>query len=95
MLESEGESAMTRRQDRRVWLLIASIAIVVALLLTLVPHAHSGNALDWLAILPVLFIGIAFSFDLFSSLIHFRSDRVSQTPLLADSFQRPPPPHFA
>jgi hypothetical protein len=95
MLAGKGESAMTRRQDRRVWLLIAAIAIVVALLLTLVPHAHSGNATDLLAILPILFIGVAFSLDQFSPLIHFRSDRVPETPPLADSFQRPPPPHLA
>jgi hypothetical protein len=94
MLEGEGESVTTRSQDRRVWLLIAAIAIVAALLLTLVPHAHSGNAFDWLAILPVLFIGIAFSLDQSSSLIDFCSELAPATPSLPNTFQRPPP-YFA
>ncbi|WP_058187408.1 hypothetical protein [Terracidiphilus gabretensis] len=85
---------MIQYRDRRVWLLIAVIAIGVVLLLTLIPHAHSGSFLDLLAMLPVLFIGIAFSLDQSSSLIDFCSDLAPETPSFPNTFQRPPP-YFA
>jgi hypothetical protein len=86
---------MIQCRDRRIWLLIAAIAIGIALLLTLVPNAHSGNVVAWLAILPVLFIGIIFSFDPSSALCDFRFDLAPETPSLPNAFQRPPPPRFA
>jgi hypothetical protein len=85
---------MIQYRDRRVWLLIAVIAIGVVLLLALIPHAHSGSIPDLLAMLPVLFIGIAFSLDQSSSLIDFCSDLAPVTPSLLNAFQRPPP-YFA
>jgi hypothetical protein len=85
---------MIQLRNRRIWLLIAAIAIGIALLLTLVPHVHAGNAFDLLAILPVLFIGIAFSLNESSPLNNFCSEFAPDPPSLPDAFQRPPP-HLA
>ena len=84
---------MIQHRDRRVWLLIAVIAIGVALLLTLIPHVHSGSFPGLLAMLPVLFIGIVFSLDQSSLLIDFCSDLTPAAPSLPNAFQRPPPYH--
>src|ERR1700677_521461 len=53
-----GSFSMTRDRNEHKWLLIAAIAITVALVLLLVPQTHSGHASVWLAVLPVLFIGL-------------------------------------
>ena len=78
-------------QQRRGILLIAAIAIGIALVLMLVPHTHSGNAADWVAILPLLFVGIISPLTLFAPLANTYAGRVPQAPRIAPSFQRPPP----
>jgi hypothetical protein len=84
-----------REQIRRGWVLVAAIAIGFALLsmlaLTLVPHGHNGNAADFIAILPLLFVGIISPLSLFAPLAHVYVGRVPQAPALASRFQRPPP----
>ena len=83
-----------RERIRRKWVLIAAIAIGFALLLvlslTLVPNGHNGHA-DFVAILPLLFVGIVSPLSLLASLTHVYAGRVPQAPALASRFQRPPP----
>jgi hypothetical protein len=78
-------------QQRRGWVLIAAIAIGIALVLMLVPHGHSGNAADFVAILPLLFVGVISPLSLFAPLACAYAGRVPQAPVLASRFQRPPP----
>jgi hypothetical protein len=78
-------------QQKRGWVLIAAVAIGFALLLLLVPHGHSGNAADFVAILPLLLVGVISPLSLFAPLAFVYAGRVPQAPVLAPSFQRPPP----
>lgn len=78
-------------EQRRGVLLIAAIAIGFALVLILVPHHHSDNSADWVAILPLLFVGVISPLSLFAPLAHAYAGRVPQAPVLVPSFQRPPP----
>lgn len=50
--------AWSKDRNQRAWLRIAAVAISVALVLMLTPQGHAGNRAAWLAILPVLFVGL-------------------------------------
>jgi hypothetical protein len=89
MLENKRGSMRESRQ-RRGWILIAAIAIGFALLLMLAPHGHAGAA-DFVAILPLLLVGIISPLSLLSPLAYEYVSRATQAPELAASFQRPPP----
>jgi hypothetical protein len=78
--------------QRHGWVLIAAIAIGFALLLMLVPHGHSDSGLDWVAILPLLLVGVISPLSLLAPLANAYAGRVPQAPALASRFQRPPPP---
>jgi len=80
-----------QNREQRVWILIAVIAIAVALVFMLVPQTHSGNSSAWLAILPVLFIGVAAALLLPAFLERFDPRRALAAPDFEPSFQRPPP----
>jgi hypothetical protein len=82
---------MIQNRQRRVWSLIAVIAIGFVLLCLLVPHAHSGNGADLLAILPLLFAGFISPLSLFAPLAYEYSGRVPGAPVFPTLFQRPPP----
>ncbi len=82
---------MTRGRNERKWLLIAAIAIMVALVLLLVPQTQSGHANVWLAILPVLFIGLIWLVCLLPVSGRFDLAHAKEAPALQPSFQRPPP----
>ena len=82
---------MSRILHRRAWALIAVIAIVAAILLLVVPHTHSGDAGAWVAILPLLFVGVISPLSLLSPLAYFYLGRTSAAPVLRALFQRPPP----
>jgi hypothetical protein len=82
---------MIQNRHRRTWLLIAAIAIGVALVLMLVPHAHGVDNGAWLAILPLLFVGIISPLTLLSPLAFEYAGRTLDAPALPASFQRPPP----
>jgi len=76
-------------------MLIAAIAIAAALVLMLAPQAHSGNASSWLAVLPVLFIGVVAPLRVLPAPECFDAVRASDAPALQPFFQRPPPLQLA
>jgi hypothetical protein len=81
---------MIQNRQRRGWILIAAIAIGIALVCLLIPHGHSGNA-DWLAVLPLLFVGVISPLSLLSPLAYVYLGRTPDAPALPTRFQRPPP----
>lgn len=86
---------MNRHHERRGLVLVAAIAIGFALLsmlvLTLIPHGHNGSAADFVALVPLLLVGIISPLSLFAPLAHVYASRAPQAPVLASRFQRPPP----
>jgi hypothetical protein len=83
---------MIQSQQRRVWFLIAAVAIMAALALLLVPHGNSGDAGAWLAVLPILlFVGVISPLSLLSPMAYMYLGRTPSAPVLPASFQRPPP----
>ncbi len=86
---------MIQNRHRHGWLLIAAIAIGVALVLLLVPHAHGGDNGAWLTILPILFVGVISPLSLLSPMAYMYLGRTPDAPVLPAFFQRPPPYRFA
>jgi hypothetical protein len=82
---------MLQHRQRRGLLLIAVIAIGVALLCLLVPHGHAGSSADWLAILPILFVGLISPLSLMPRMAFAYIGRTPDAPALPSLFQRPPP----
>jgi hypothetical protein len=82
---------MNRNWQSRRWLLIAAVAIVAAIVLLVIPHGHSGNGAAWLAILPLLFVGVISPLSLLSPLACIYLGRTPEAPALPFSFQRRPP----
>jgi hypothetical protein len=81
-------------QQKRVWFWIAFAAIVIALaVLIAVPNidGNSPNQFRWLALLPVFFIGLIASLDIFPLFALLTLGHASEAPTLAPCFQRPPP----
>jgi len=81
---------MIQNRHRRGWLLIATLAIGIALVCLLIPHGNSGGA-DWVAILPLLLVGVISPLTLFAPLANEYVDRAPDAPALPALFQRPPP----
>lgn len=86
---------MSLNRNRRAFILVAAIAIGIALLLLLVPHAHSGDNSAWLAVLPVLFVGLISPLSLLSPEGLLCIGFVPSAPVLSATFQRPPPSQIA
>lgn len=83
-------------RQRRVWFWIAFAAIAIAVIALLVPHeANTTHQLTWLALLPVLFIGLIVPLNLGPFSVDLCIKRAPDAPTLAPSFQRPPPAEFA
>jgi len=82
---------MNSTQQRRGWILIAVLAIGFALVLLLALHGGSGNAADFVAILPLLLVAVLSPLGLLGRLTHEYAGRVQEAPVLASRFQRPPP----
>ena len=82
---------MNQSRQRRGFLLIAAIAIGIVLLCLLIPQGHSGNSADWLAILPLLFVGIISPLSLMPRMSVVAIGRRPDAPALPSRFQRPPP----
>ena len=83
---------MIKPHQRRVLILIAAIAIAIALAALLVPHANSGDAGAWLAVLPMLlFVGMISPLSLLSPMAYMYLGRAHDAPVLPATFQRPPP----
>ncbi len=81
---------MIQNRQRRIWFLIAAIAIGIALICLLLPHGHSSSA-DWVAILPLVVVGVISPLSLFAPLAYEYLGRVPDAPALPALFQRPPP----
>jgi hypothetical protein len=95
MLAEMRGSAVIERKQRRGWMRIAVLAIGCAVLLllafTLVPGGSSGHAADFVAILPLLLVGILSPLSLLGLSGSTYVGRLPQAPALVPSFQRPPP----
>ena len=85
------ERAVQRSQRQNGILLFAVIAIAAALLCLLAPHSLSGHGPDWVAILPLLFVGIISPLSLLPRMANVYASRVPAAPALPIRFQRPPP----
>ena len=85
---------MVENRQQRTLSLIALIAIGLALVLfvglMLVPQGHPGGP-HFVAILPLLLVGILSPLSLLGLMVVSYAGRVPQAPVLAPSFQRPPP----
>jgi hypothetical protein len=81
---------MQRSQRQNGILLFAVIAIAAALLCLLAPHSLSGHGPDWVAILPLLFVGIISPLSLLPRMANVYASRVPAAPALPIRFQRPP-----
>ena len=86
---------MKRTGQGRKWAGVAVIAIGIALVLLLIPHAHGVDDGAWLALLPILFVGVISPLSLLSPLAYIFLGRTPETPVLPASFQRPPPSQLA
>jgi hypothetical protein len=82
---------MMEDRQRRGWVLIAAIAIGIALVCVLVAQAPAGDGGGWLAILPLLLVGIISPLSLFEPMASVYAGRTPDAPALPASFQRPPP----
>lgn len=82
---------MQRSQRQNGILLLAVIAIAAALLCLLAPHSPSGHGPDWVALLPLLFVGIISPLSLLPRMAFVYASRVPAAPPLPVRFQRPPP----
>jgi len=78
------------RKQRNLFL-VAALAISAALLLLLLPVAHSGHAPAWFVFLPVFFIGVISPLGALASLVWVCARRVPESPFRPSSFERPPP----
>lgn len=82
---------MTECRQWRGWILVAAIVIGIALLALFVPHGHACGAPDWLAIVPVIFVGIISPLGHLSPVDNMPRGRLPGAPLLPALFRRPPP----
>ncbi len=61
------------------------------MLLLLAPYGHADHSSDWLAILPILFVGLISPLTLLPCEASGYASRIPDAPFLPSSFQRPPP----
>lgn len=82
---------MNAFRQRRAWFWVAIAAIVIALVALLVPHGHIAGQSEWLALLPVFFVGLLAPLSLMPVLANLAVGCVPAAPVLVPSFERPPP----
>jgi hypothetical protein len=84
---------MSAFRPNRAWFWVAIAAIAIVLVALLVPHVHgnSPGQPDWLALLPVFFVGLLVPFTLLSLPPVLSLGHKLRAPALAAKFQRPPP----
>ena len=83
---------MSAFRQNRAWFWIAIAAITIAVLALLVPHGHhAAGQPDWLAMLPVYFVGLLLPLTLLPLAPALSRHHAPEAPTLAASFQRPPP----
>jgi hypothetical protein len=87
---------MNAFRQRRVWFWVGIAAIAIAVIALLVPHAgNAANQPAWLALLPVVFIGLMTPLSLLPLSTILCIEHEPYAPTLAPLFQRPPPSHLA
>ena len=82
---------MAQMQHRRVWVLIALIAVGVALLVLILPGHPPGSDSGFVPLISLLLVGIISPLSLLSPLAFRYIGRTPEAPELSASFQRPPP----
>lgn len=84
---------MNAFHQKRAWFWIAVAAITIALVALLVPHidAHGNLQPDWVALLPVFFVGLLVPFGLKPLMAVLSLGHAPSAPSLAASLPRPPP----
>jgi prepilin signal peptidase PulO-like enzyme (type II secretory pathway) len=82
---------MNRTRLVRILGLIALVAAVAALLLMLLPSAHGNTQPDWLAMLPVFFVGLLAPLSISENLHALAATPRPRQVVRAAQFQRPPP----
>jgi len=82
---------MHQRSASNTWFWVAVAAIAVAIALLLAPHPAGAPSAHFLAILPVLFVGLLAPLSLLSPLARDSAPCLSEAPIVPASFQRPPP----
>lgn len=82
---------MKALHQNRGWLWVAVLAIGIAVLLLLIPHGHAGDSGALMALIPLLVVGVISPLSLLSPLAYMYLGRAPEAPVLAASFQRPPP----
>ena len=82
---------MRQISNKRIFFLIAAIAVGLALLVLLVSHANPGHAPAYLIILPIVFIGLLPFTARMSRLEFARRALAPEEPAQPASFKRPPP----
>lgn len=89
-------TGMNAFRQRRLWFWIAFAAIAIAVIALLVPHGvNTAHQPTWLALLPVLFIGLMVPLNLRPLSVDLCIRHAPDAPTLAPSFQRPPPAELA
>jgi hypothetical protein len=82
---------MDQFRQQRAWFWIAVIAVLAATMLMLFPHADSGHGAEWLAILPILFVGLISPLTLLMPIAYQDLGYAPDTLPHPSTFQRPPP----
>ena len=82
---------MQRSQRQNGILLLTVVAIMAALLCLLALHGASGHGANFVAIVPLLFVGLISPLSLLPRTALVYASRLPEAPPLPIRFQRPPP----
>lgn len=86
---------MNRLGHRRAWLLVGLVAIVCMIFVLLIPQVHPAPGSQWIAIIPLIFLGLISGSALLLPQFSICIVHVPNAPALPAAFQRPPPVTFA
>jgi hypothetical protein len=87
----EGRARMAQMQHRRVWAVIAMIAVGLALLVLILPGHPPGSDSGFVPLISLLLFGIISPLSLLSPLAFLYIGCTPEAPELSATFQRPPP----
>jgi hypothetical protein len=84
---------MTKFYEGRAWFWIGALALLIAVAFLLIPHSGSAHATDWLAILPICFVGVISPLCVLGAETCPGNGIIPNAPPLPALFQRPLPSH--